>query len=83
MAQDFESLSAAGSSDHHAGSSDPNALSDDEILDPYLPSCFFFFQPWRANYLSGSVQDLEGFIFSDLPSPLPDVCDASYIHMLI
>ena len=35
MAQDFESLSAAGSSDHQAGSSDPNALSDsDEIIDP-------------------------------------------------
>ena len=34
MAQDFESLSAAGSSDHNAGSSDHNALSDDEILDP-------------------------------------------------
>ena len=35
MAQDFESLSAAGSSDHNAGSSDPNALSDsDEIIDP-------------------------------------------------
>ena len=35
MAQDFESLSAASSSDHQAGSSDPNALSDsDEIIDP-------------------------------------------------
>ena len=34
MAQDFASLSDAGSSDHNAGSSDHNALSDDEILDP-------------------------------------------------
>ena len=34
MAQDFQSLSDAGSSDHNAGSSDHNALSDDEILDP-------------------------------------------------
>ena len=34
LAQNFESLSDAGSSDHNAGSSDHNALSDDEILDP-------------------------------------------------
>ena len=34
MAPDFESLSDAGSSDNNAGSSDPTALSDDEILDP-------------------------------------------------
>ena len=34
MAQDFASLSDAGSSDHNAASSDHNALSDDEILDP-------------------------------------------------
>ena len=33
MAQDFESSSAAGSSDHNASSSDPNAISDDEIID--------------------------------------------------
>ena len=33
LAQNFESLSDAGSSDHNAGSSDPNVISDDEIID--------------------------------------------------
>ena len=33
MARDFESSSAAGSSDHNSTSSDPNAISDDEIID--------------------------------------------------
>ena len=34
MAQEFQSLSDAGSSDHDAGSSDYNAVRDDELIDP-------------------------------------------------
>ena len=34
MAQEFQSLSDACSSDHDAGSSDYNAVRDDELIDP-------------------------------------------------
>ena len=34
MAQEFQSLSDPGSSDHDAGSSDYTAVSDDDLIDP-------------------------------------------------